>query len=129
MRSSTGGKLGVYKLRAGTVNLVTRQPYGFVFLDALACCWCPQLTICLQVFQVQKKDTGQVYAMKVMRKERIIAKDHGEYVRAERNVLTAVFHPYIVTLRCSFQVCVICAWVTSPFHFCFVAYAPWDSSG
>jgi p70 ribosomal S6 kinase len=57
-----------------------------------------------QVFQVQKKDTGQVYAMKVMRKERIIAKDHGEYVRAERNVLTAVFHPYIVTLRCSFQV-------------------------
>lgn len=58
----------------------------------------------MQVFQVQKKDTGQVYAMKVMRKERIIAKDHGEYVRAERNVLTAVFHPYIVTLRCSFQV-------------------------
>lgn len=43
--------------------------------------------------------------MKVMRKERVIAKDHGEYVRAERNVLTAVFHPYIVTLRCSFQVC------------------------
>lgn len=42
--------------------------------------------------------------MKVMRKERIIAKDHGEYVLAERNVLTAVFHPYIVTLRCSFQV-------------------------
>jgi len=60
-----------------------------------------------QVFQVQKKDTGQVYAMKVMRKERIIAKDHGEYVRAERNVLTAVFHPYIVTLRCSFQVMLI----------------------
>ena len=63
---------------------------------------------CLQVFQVQKKDTGQVYAMKVMRKERIVAKDHGEYVRAERNVLTAVFHPYIVTLRCSFQVCQLC---------------------
>ena len=45
--------------------------------------------------------------MKVMRKERILAKDHSEYVRAERNVLTAVFHPYIVTLRCSFQVCVL----------------------
>jgi hypothetical protein len=42
--------------------------------------------------------------MKVMRKERILAKDHGDYVRAEREVLTAVFHPYIVTLRCSFQV-------------------------
>lgn len=41
--------------------------------------------------------------MKIMRKEKILAKDHGDYVRAERNVLTAVFHPYIVTLRCSFQ--------------------------
>ena len=58
----------------------------------------------MQVFQVRRKGTGQVYAMKVMRKERILARDHGDYVRAEREVLTAVFHPYIVTLRCSFQV-------------------------
>ena len=56
-----------------------------------------------QVFQVRRKGTGQVYAMKVMRKERILARDHCDYVRAEREVLTAVFHPYIVTLRCSFQ--------------------------
>ena len=41
--------------------------------------------------------------MKVMRKEKILARDHGGYVRAERDVLTAVFHPYIVTLRYSFQ--------------------------
>ena len=53
---------------------------------------------------MRRKGTGQVYAMKVMRKERILARDHGDYVRAEREVLTAVFHPYIVTLRCSFQV-------------------------
>ena len=52
---------------------------------------------------MRKKDTRAVYAMKVMRKERILAKDHGDYVKAERDVLTAVFHPYIVTLRCSFQ--------------------------
>ena len=57
-----------------------------------------------QVFQVRRKSTGQVYAMKVMRKERILARDHSDYVRAEREVLTAVFHPYIVTMRCSFQV-------------------------
>ncbi|CAL5223372.1 g5877 [Coccomyxa viridis] len=56
-----------------------------------------------KVFQVRRKGTGQVYAMKVMRKERILARDHMDYVRAEREVLTAVFHPYIVTLRCSFQ--------------------------
>ena len=53
---------------------------------------------------MRKRDSGHVYAMKVMRKERILARDHGDYVKAERDVLTAVFHPYIVTLRCSFQV-------------------------
>jgi len=52
---------------------------------------------------VRKLDNRKVYAMKVMRKERILARDHGGYVRAERDVLTAVFHPYIVTLRFSFQ--------------------------
>ena len=52
---------------------------------------------------MRKRDTGAVYAMKVMRKERILARDHTDYVKAERDVLTAVFHPYIVTLRYSFQ--------------------------
>lgn len=56
-----------------------------------------------QVFQVRYRRTGEVLAMKVMRKERILQKDHSEYVRAERDVLTAVTHPYIVTLRFSFQ--------------------------
>jgi hypothetical protein len=37
--------------------------------------------------------------MKVMRKERILQKDHGEYIRAERDLLTAVEHPYIVTIK------------------------------
>ena len=57
----------------------------------------------VQVFQVRKKNSGRIYAMKVMRKDRILARDHGEYVRAERDVLTAVHHPYVVTLRYSFQ--------------------------
>lgn len=64
----------------------------------------PSVCAGFQVFQVKRKGTGQVYAMKVMRKEHILARDHSDYVRAEREVLTAVFHPYIVTLRCSFQV-------------------------
>ena len=66
-------------------------------------CMRSELAACAQVFQVRKRDSGVVYAMKVMRKERILAKDHGDYVKAERDALTAVFHPYIVTLRCSFQ--------------------------
>lgn len=56
-----------------------------------------------KVFQVRKRDTGEVFAMKVMRKDRILEKRHGEYVKAERDVLTAVVHPYVVTLRYSFQ--------------------------
>lgn len=56
-----------------------------------------------KVFQVRKRDTGEVFAMKVMRKDRILEKSHGEYVRAERDALTAVVHPYVVTLRYSFQ--------------------------
>lgn len=60
--------------------------------------------LCLQVFQVRLKHNGKVYAMKVMRKDRIIEKNHGDYIKAERDVLTAVLHPYIVALRYSFQV-------------------------
>eukprot|EP00887_Chlorella_sp_A99_P003629 scaffold7.g3629.t1 len=56
-----------------------------------------------KVFQVRKRDTGEIFAMKVMRKDRIVERDHKDYVRAERDVLTAVVHPYIVTLRYSFQ--------------------------
>jgi ribosomal protein S6 kinase beta len=36
--------------------------------------------------------------------DRILARDHGEYVRAERDVLTSVRHPFIVQLHWSFQV-------------------------
>lgn len=46
--------------------------------------------------------------LQVMRKDRVLARDHREYIKAERDVLTAVVHPYIVTLRYSFQVS--CGW-------------------
>ncbi len=57
-----------------------------------------------KVFQVIHRGSRTIYAMKVMRKERILQRDHSEYVRSERDLLTAVVHPYIVTLRFSFQV-------------------------
>ncbi len=48
----------------------------------------------------------------VMRKDKIRERDHGSYVQAERDVLTGVMHPYIVTLRYSFQVgCLLCCLV------------------
>ncbi|KAJ6801917.1 serine/threonine-protein kinase AtPK2/AtPK19-like [Iris pallida] len=56
-----------------------------------------------KVFQVMKKDTSEIYAMKVMRKDRIMEKNHAEYMKAERDILTKVEHPFVVQLRYSFQ--------------------------
>lgn len=63
-----------------------------------------------KVFQVRKKGDGGdygsgdgVFAMKVMKKETIIKKNHVDYMRAERDILTKVEHPFIVQLRYSFQ--------------------------
>ncbi|KAL9259556.1 Serine/threonine-protein kinase AtPK2/AtPK19-like protein [Drosera capensis] len=65
-----------------------------------------------KVFLVRKKKRGfgdgdgdgdGVYAMKVMRKHSIIKKNHVEYMKGERDILTKVVHPFIVQLRYSFQ--------------------------
>ena len=53
---------------------------------------------------MQKKDTGEILAMKVMRKDKIMERNHGDYMKAERDILTKIVHPFIVTLRYSFQV-------------------------
>ena len=66
-----------------------------------------------KVFLVRKKrkeiDDGEeremeIFAMKVMRKETVIKKNHVEYMKAERDILTKITHPFIVQLRYSFQV-------------------------
>lgn len=56
-----------------------------------------------KVFQVRKKGTSEIYAMKVMRKDKIVEKNHVEYMKAERDILTKVDHPFIVQLKYSFQ--------------------------
>lgn len=66
-----------------------------------------------KVFQVRKKgssgtandgDGDGIFAMKVMRKDTIIKNNHVDYMKAERDILTKVVHPFIVQLRYSFQV-------------------------
>lgn len=67
-----------------------------------------------KVFQVKKKGESWInsnssngdgiYAMKVMRKDTIIKKNHVDYMKAERDILTKVVHPFIVQLQFSFQV-------------------------
>ncbi|RMB98081.1 hypothetical protein DUI87_25559 [Hirundo rustica rustica] len=60
-----------------------------------------------QVFQVRKvqgTNTGKIFAMKVLKKAKIAcnAKDTA-HTRAERNILEAVKHPFIVDLIYAFQ--------------------------
>lgn len=57
-----------------------------------------------KVYQVRKKGTSEIYAMKVMRKDKIMEKNHAEYMKAERDILTQIEHPFVVQLRYSFQV-------------------------
>ncbi|EOY21606.1 Serine/threonine-protein kinase AtPK2/AtPK19 isoform 2 [Theobroma cacao] len=52
----------------------------------------------------EEGDGDGIFAMKVMRKDTILKKNHVDYMKAERNILTKVVHPFIVQLRYSFQV-------------------------
>ncbi|KAG0261348.1 hypothetical protein DFQ27_003052 [Actinomortierella ambigua] len=57
-----------------------------------------------KVYQVQKRDTGRIYAMKVLNKKQIIEQKQVEHTIAERNVLVqAIQSPFIVGLKFSFQ--------------------------
>ncbi|KAL7108592.1 hypothetical protein ACP275_06G122000 [Erythranthe tilingii] len=56
-----------------------------------------------KVYQVRKIGSSEIFAMKVMRKDKIVEKNHAEYMKAERDILTRIDHPYIVQLRYSFQ--------------------------
>ena len=56
-----------------------------------------------EVYLVQNKNTKENYAMKVLRKERIMNQNLLKYVMAERNVLGISNHPFIVKLNYAFQ--------------------------
>ena len=43
------------------------------------------------------------HCAKVMKKDIIIERDQADYMRAERDILTVIHHPYVVTMRYSFQ--------------------------
>uniref|UniRef100_A0A6A7G348 non-specific serine/threonine protein kinase n=1 Tax=Hirondellea gigas TaxID=1518452 RepID=A0A6A7G348_9CRUS len=56
-----------------------------------------------KVMQVRKKDTGEIYAMKILKKDAIIARNQVEHTRAERKILQALTHPFLMGLRYAFQ--------------------------
>ncbi|KAL3899141.1 MAG: hypothetical protein SGCHY_002257 [Lobulomycetales sp.] len=56
-----------------------------------------------KVMQVRKKDTGRIYAMKIIKKAHIVSRSEVSHTLAERNVLAKINHPFIVPLKYSFQ--------------------------
>lgn len=56
-----------------------------------------------QVLQVRKKDTGSIYALKILEKSHVKKKDQVENTKSERRVLEIVNHPFIVKLHYAFQ--------------------------
>ena len=56
-----------------------------------------------KVMQVRKKDTKEIFAMKCMSKELILREGLVEHMKAEKNILGAINHPFIVKLHYAFQ--------------------------
>jgi serine/threonine protein kinase len=56
-----------------------------------------------KVMLVCKQSTQEVFAMKVLRKEAIIAGNQVQHTKAERNILQEVDNPFIVKLHYAFQ--------------------------
>ncbi|KAF2346645.1 Protein kinase domain, partial [Trinorchestia longiramus] len=56
-----------------------------------------------EVRLVQKKDTGHVYAMKILRKADMLEREQVAHVRAERDILVEADHQWVVKMFYSFQ--------------------------
>lgn len=60
-----------------------------------------------KVYQVRRTGTSEIYAMKVMRKDKIMQRNHAEYVKSERDILTKLDNPFVVRIRYAFQVMIL----------------------
>jgi len=56
-----------------------------------------------KVLQVRKKDTGRIYAMKVLNKKNILDNNELEHTKTEKEILQKLAHPFLVNLNYSFQ--------------------------
>lgn len=60
-------------------------------------------TVFYQVVRARKKDTGKVYALKIMDKKFITKENKIAYVKLERIVLDQLDHPGVIRLFFTFQ--------------------------
>lgn len=56
-----------------------------------------------KVLLVKKNDTGIVYAMKVLKKKAMIKRNQVQHIKAERQIMEIINHPFIIKLRYAFQ--------------------------
>ncbi|OHT07622.1 Serine/threonine-protein kinase Sgk1 [Tritrichomonas foetus] len=56
-----------------------------------------------KVMLAQKKDSGELFAIKSIQKKKLVETNKVSTVISERNVLTQAIHPFIVKLRYAFQ--------------------------
>merc|ERR1719289_168976 len=56
-----------------------------------------------KVMQVKYKKTGNIYAMKILRKKQIVARNQIDHTKSERKILQALQHPFLMKLRFAFQ--------------------------
>jgi protein-serine/threonine kinase len=54
-------------------------------------------------FRWKNRDSGKLYAMKVLKKDKIIGRNLTRYAMTERNVMSVSNHPFIVSLQYAFQ--------------------------
>ena len=56
-----------------------------------------------EVFLVKRRSDSELFAMKVLRKDVIMGQNLVKYAMTERNVLSYIKHPFIVSLEAAFQ--------------------------
>lgn len=56
-----------------------------------------------RVYLARKITTGDLYAIKVLRKSDMIQKNQVKYVKAERNILATIHNPFVIKMYYTFQ--------------------------
>jgi serum/glucocorticoid-regulated kinase 2 len=56
-----------------------------------------------KVILVRKKDNGELYAIKSMKKKYIEKKNQVKRVMMERDILTKIEHPFLIKINSAFQ--------------------------
>jgi serum/glucocorticoid-regulated kinase 2 len=56
-----------------------------------------------KVMLVRKKDSGEYFAMKSLRKDALLERDQVEHTRTERTIMQHINHPYLVRLEFAFS--------------------------